>query len=161
VTGGDLCDAINEGVRLGYEEGYLRKSIVRHPLDRINTGDNTPAVIHTEIVPGDRLRITVAPKGAGSENMGAVKPLNPSDGFDGVKRFVVDTVKNAGPNPSPPLIVGVGLGGTLEKAALLAKKAALRPVGEPSRDLTNRRVIPLPHRKPARGRQSSMSRRQA
>ena len=132
VTGGGLYDAINEGVRRGYDEGYLRKSIVRHPLDRVNTGDNTPAVIHTELVPGDKLRITVAPKGGGSENMSAARMLKPSDGADGVKRFVVETVREAGSNPCPPVIVGVGLGGTMEKAALLSKKAILRQVGESS-----------------------------
>ena len=132
VTNGSLYDAINEGVRQGYEQGYLRKSIVRHPIDRVNTGDNTPAVIHVEIVPGDPLKITVAPKGAGSENKSVARVLQPADGIDGVKRFVVDTVKNAGPDPCPPIIVGVGLGGTLEKAALLSKKAILRKLGEPS-----------------------------
>lgn len=132
IVGGDLYESINEGVRRGYEEGYLRKSIVRHPLDRKNTGDNTPAVIHTEIVPGDHIRITVAPKGGGSENMSAAKMLTPAEGFEGVKHFVVDAVRNAGSNPCPPIIVGVGLGGTLEKAALLSKKAILRRVGEPS-----------------------------
>jgi len=132
IVGGDLYGAINEGVRRGYEDGYLRKSIVRHPLDRANTQDNTPAVVHTEIVPGDRVRITVAPKGGGSENMGAAKMLVPADGFEGVKRFVVETVRDAGSNPCPPIIVGIGLGGTLEKAALLSKKAILRRVGEPS-----------------------------
>lgn len=132
ITGGALEDAINEGVRRGYDEGYLRKSIVRHPLDRVNTRDNTPAVIHTEIVPGDALSITIAPKGGGSENMSAARMLKPSDGAEGVKRFVVETVREAGSNPCPPVIVGVGLGGTLEKAALLSKKAILRRVGEPS-----------------------------
>ena len=132
IAGGGLTDAINEGVRQGYEEGYLRKSVVRHPLDRTNTGDNTPAVIHTEIVPGDRLHITVAPKGGGSENMSAAKSLPPSAGVAGIKESVVETVKNAGPNACPPLIVGVGIGGTLDKAALLSKKAMLRPVGLPS-----------------------------
>ena len=132
VVGGDLNEAINAGVRRGYEEGYLRKSIVRHPLDRKNTGDNTPAVIHIEIVPGDSLKITVAPKGGGSENMSAAKMLTPADGFEGVKLFVVDVVRSAGSNPCPPIIVGIGLGGTLEKAALLSKKAVLRRVGEPS-----------------------------
>ena len=132
IVGGDLYDAINEAVRQGYKQGYLRKSIARHPLDRKNTGDNTPAVIHTEIVPGDRVRITIAPKGGGSENMSAAKMLTPADGFEGVKRFIVDTVRNAGSNPCPPIIVGIGLGGTVEKAALLSKKALLRPVGEPS-----------------------------
>ena len=132
ITGGDLNAAINEGVRRGYEEGYLRKSVVRHPLDRANTGDNTPAVIHTEIVPGDSLKITVAPKGGGSENMSIALALKPSDGIEGVKKLVVDTVKSAGPNPCPPLIVGVGIGGTIEKAAILSKKAILRKIGEPS-----------------------------
>lgn len=135
VAGGSLNDAINEGVRRGYAKGYLRKSIVRHPLDRVNTGDNTPAVIHAEIVPGDALKITIAPKGGGSENMSAAKMLKPSDGAEGVKRFVVETVRGAGSNPCPPIIVGVGLGGTLEKAALLSKKAVLRRLGEPSTNI--------------------------
>lgn len=134
ITGGSLIEAINEGVRRGYEEGYLRKSVVRHPLERINTGDNTPAVIYVDIVSGDGLKITVAPKGGGSENMSAAKMLKPSDGVDGVKRFVVETVREAGSNPCPPIIVGVGLGGSLEKAAILSKKAVLRPIGEPSLD---------------------------
>lgn len=129
VSDGNLYEAIDEGVRRGYEEGCLRKSVARHPLDRVNTGDNTPAVIHTEIVPGDRLRITVAPKGAGSENMSAAKMLTPADGRDGVMRFVMETVRNAGSNPCPPVIVGVGIGGTLEKAVILSKKAILRDVG--------------------------------
>ena len=132
VAGGDLTEAIQAGVRRGYEEGYLRKSVVAHPLERINTGDNTPAVIHFEIVPGDRLRLIVAPKGAGSENMSAVRMLKPSDGVEGVKSFVLDTVTAAGANPCPPTVIGVGLGGTIEKAALLAKKALLRPLGRPS-----------------------------
>ena len=135
IVGGDLYDAINEGVRRGYEEGYLRKSIVGHPLDRKNTGDNTPAVIHVEIVPGDGVKITIAPKGGGSENMSAAKMLTPAEGFEGVKRFVVDSVRNAGSNPCPPIVVGVGLGGTLEKAALLSKKAVLRHVGQPSANI--------------------------
>jgi fumarate hydratase subunit alpha len=130
VTGGGLYDAINQGVREGYETGYLRKSIVSDPIARVNTGDNTPAVIHCRIVPGSRLKITVAPKGFGSENMSAVKMLKPSDGIAGVKAFVLETVKNAGPNPCPPLIVGVGLGGTFEKCALLAKTALIRRLGE-------------------------------
>ncbi|MCX8052669.1 MAG: fumarate hydratase [Armatimonadetes bacterium] len=130
VVGGGLYDAINEGVRLGYEEGFLRKSIVRHPLDRVNTCDNTPAVIHTEIVPGNEIRITVAPKGGGSENMSAARMLTPSEGKAGVIKFVVETVKNAGSNPCPPLVIGVGLGGTLEKAAILSKKAVLREIGK-------------------------------
>lgn len=130
ITGGLLNDAINAGVAKGYTEGYLRKSIVGHPLDRKNTGNNTPAVIHVEIVPGDKLKITVAPKGGGSENMSGVRMLKPSDGVEGVKRFVVEAVKAAGSNPCPPIIVGVGIGGTMEKAAYLAKKALLRRVGE-------------------------------
>jgi fumarate hydratase subunit alpha len=137
ITGGSLQDAINAGVAKGYGEGYLRKSIVRHPLDRVNTGDNTPAVIHTEIVPGDRLRLIVAPKGGGSENMSGVRMLKPSDGVEGVKRFVVELVEAAGSNPCPPIIVGVGIGGTMEKAAILAKKALLRKVGEHSPNPTD------------------------
>lgn len=129
ITGGSLIDAINAGVAKGYTDGYLRKSIVRHPLDRWNTGDNTPAVVYTEIVPGDGLRITVAPKGGGSENMSAVRMLKPSDGVDGVKQFVIEVVRNAGSNPCPPIIVGVGIGGTMDKAALLAKRALLREIG--------------------------------
>jgi fumarate hydratase subunit alpha len=140
IIDGMLQDSINEGVRRGYEEGYLRKSIVRHPLDRINTKDNTPAVIHSEIVPGDKLKITIAPKGGGSENMSAAKMLKPSDGFDGVKQFVVDTVREAGSNPCPPIIVGVGLGGTLEKAALLSKKAILLKVGEASSNALDAKI---------------------
>ena len=125
---GDLTDAVNEGVRQGYTEGYLRKSVVRDPLDRVNTGDNTPAMLYTEIVPGENIEITVAPKGFGSENMSAVKMLRPSDGVEGVKEFVVSVVEQAGPNPCPPVVVGVGIGGTFDKAAYLAKKALLRPV---------------------------------
>lgn len=128
ITGGNLSDAINEGVRRGYEKGYLRKSIVKDPIERVNTGDNTPAVIHYNIVEGDQLKITVAPKGFGSENMSALRMLKPSDGIEGVKEFVIETVNNAGPNPCPPVIVGVGIGGTMEKAALLSKKALLRPI---------------------------------
>ena len=127
---GDLADAVNEGVRGGYGEGFLRKSVVRDPLDRVNTGDNTPAVLYTELVPGEKIEITVAPKGFGSENMSAIKMLRPSDGVEGVKDFVVRTVKNAGPNPCPPIVVGVGIGGTFDKAAYLAKKALLRSVDE-------------------------------
>lgn len=134
ITGGSLYDGIQEGVRRGYQKGCLRCSVVKHPLKRENTGDNTPAVIHTEIVPGDGLRIEVAPKGFGSENMSAVAMLKPSDGMKGVKDFIVNTVSVAGPNPCPPIIVGVGIGGTMEKAALLAKKALLRPVGSRSED---------------------------
>lgn len=131
LVGGDLYEAINEGVRRGYTNGYLRKSSVDDPfLLRKNTGDNTPAVIHTTIVPGDRIRIIVAPKGGGSENMSALGMLKPSDGVEGIKRFVVDTVERAGSNPCPPIIVGVGIGGTIEVAALIAKKALLRTLGE-------------------------------
>lgn len=128
LTGGLLSDAVNEGVRRGYSEGYLRKSIVADPLRRVNTGDNTPAYIHTEIVEGDKVKITVAPKGFGSENMSRIKMLPPSAGEDGVKDFVVETVELAGANPCPPVIVGVGIGGTFDKAALMAKKALLLPV---------------------------------
>lgn len=131
---GDLTEAVNEGVRQGYREGYLRKSVVADPLRRVNTGDNTPAMLYTEIVPGDKLEITVAPKGFGSENMSAIKMLRPSDGVEGVVDFVVQTVKNAGPNPCPPIVVGVGIGGTFDKAALLAKKALLRSLREDNTD---------------------------
>ena len=123
---GDLNEAIHEGVRRGYREGYLRKSVVRDPLDRVNTGDNTPAVITYDIVPGDKIEITLAPKGFGSENMSAIKMLRPSDGVEGVKEFVLRTVEAAGPNPCPPIVVGVGIGGTFDKAASLAKRALLR-----------------------------------
>lgn len=132
IIDGDIYEAINEGVKKGYTEGFLRKSMVGDPLDRVNTGDNTPAVIHTKIVPGDAVKITVAPKGGGSENMSTLKMLKPSEGLDGVRAFVLDTVKNAGPNPCPPIIVGIGIGGTMEKCALLAKESLLRPVGLPS-----------------------------
>ena len=125
---GDVNEAINEGVRLGYGEGYLRKSVVRDPLDRVNTGDNTPAMIYYEIVPGDKLEITVAPKGFGSENMSRIAMLRPSDGVEGVIDFICKTVEEAGPNPCPPIVVGVGIGGTFDKAAYLAKKALIRAV---------------------------------
>ncbi|WP_179946712.1 fumarate hydratase [Desulforamulus ferrireducens] len=131
LINGDFTEAINEGVRRGYREGYLRKSMVGHPFERVNTGDNTPAVIHLKLVPGDQIKITVAPKGGGSENMSALKMLKPAEGVEGVKKFVLDTIRNAGPNPCPPLIIGVGIGGTMEKCALLAKEALLRPVGQP------------------------------
>ncbi len=127
---GDLTEAVNEGVRQGYSEGYLRKSVVRDPLDRVNTGDNTPAMIYYDIVPGDKLEITVAPKGFGSENMSKIAMLRPSDGFEGVKNFVIKAVEEAGPNPCPPIVVGVGIGGTFDKAAYLAKRALLRPLDE-------------------------------
>ena len=125
---GDIAGAVNEGVRQGYGEGFLRKSVVRDPLDRVNTGDNTPAMIYYELVPGDRLEITVAPKGFGSENMSQIKMLKPSDGLQGVKDFVVKVVEEAGPNPCPPIVVGVGIGGTFDKAAYLAKRALMRSV---------------------------------
>jgi len=128
ITGGSLSDAINEGVRKGYKNGYLRNSVVGDPIERFNTGDNTPAVIHYNVVEGNELKITVAPKGFGSENMSALKMLKPSDGIEGVKKFIIDTVDKAGPNPCPPIVVGVGIGGTMEKAAILAKKALLRPI---------------------------------
>lgn len=127
---GDIEKAVNEGVRRGYADGYLRKSVVKDPLDRVNTGDNTPAMIYYDMVPGDKLKITVAPKGFGSENMSKIKMLRPSDGVSGVKDFVLKTVEEAGPNPCPPMIVGVGIGGTFDKAALLAKKALLRETGK-------------------------------
>jgi len=129
VEGGALTDAINEGVRRGYKKGYLRTSVVADPIERKNTNDNTPAVIHYDIVEGDRLKITVTPKGFGSENMGGLKMLVPSDGIDGVMDFVVEVVKKGGQNACPPLIIGVGVGGTMEKATLLAKSALVRPVG--------------------------------
>ena len=129
---GSLADAINEGVRWGYGEGYLRKSVVGDPLERKNTGDNTPAMIYYDVVPGDVCRITVAPKGFGSENMSQIKMLRPSDGVEGVKDFVLQVVEDAGPNPCPPIVVGVGIGGTFDKAALLAKQALLRPLDQPN-----------------------------
>ena len=131
---GDITEAVNEGVRQGYDEGYLRKSVVRDPLDRVNTGDNTPAMLYFEIIPGDKIEITVAPKGFGSENMSKIAMLRPSDGLQGVKDFVIKTVEEAGPNPCPPIVVGVGIGGTFDKAAYLAKKALLRPVDVPNGD---------------------------
>ncbi len=134
IVGMNITDAINEGVRRGYEKGYLRKSVVKDPLRRINTGDNTPAIIHYDIVDGDKIKITVAPKGFGSENMSGLKMLKPSDGEEGVKNFVIKTVSEAGANPCPPIVVGVGIGGTMEKAAYLAKKALLRPIEAGNRD---------------------------
>ena len=127
---GNLADAVNAGVKKGYGEGFLRKSVVRDPLDRVNTGDNTPAMLYTDIVPGDQVKVTVAPKGFGSENMSQLKMLKPSDGLQGVKDFVVKVVEEAGPNPCPPIVVGVGVGGTFDKAALLAKKAIIRSAEE-------------------------------
>ena len=131
-TGGDITDAINEGVREGYVEGYLRKSVVSDPLIRENTKDNTPAVIHYSIVPGDKVEITVAPKGFGSENMSRVFMLKPADGIEGVKNAILTAVKDAGPNACPPMVVGVGIGGTFEKCALLAKEALTRPIDKHS-----------------------------
>lgn len=133
LNGGSLDEAIHEGVRQGYRDGYLRKSVL-HPITRINTGDNTPAVIHYEIVPGDTLKITLAPKGFGSENMSRVMMFPPSAGIEGVKNFIIQRVEESGGNPCPPIVVGVGLGGTFEKAALLAKKALLRPLGSVNPD---------------------------
>ncbi|MCM8710760.1 fumarate hydratase [Clostridium sp. SYSU_GA19001] len=130
IVGGSLQEAINEGVRQGYAEGFLRKSVVKDPLDRVNTKDNTPAVINYEVVTGDKLKITISPKGFGSENMSQLKMLTPSSGVEGVKNFVIKTVKEAGPNPCPPMIIGVGIGGNFEKAATIAKKALLRPITE-------------------------------
>jgi fumarate hydratase subunit alpha len=130
LVGGDLNEAVADGVRRGYGDGYLRKSILGDPIRRVNTGDNTPPVIHLTMVPGEKVRIVVAPKGGGSENMSAVRMLKPSDGIEGVKNFVVETVDKAGGNPCPPIVVGVGIGGTFEKCAYLAKKALLRPLGE-------------------------------
>ena len=132
IEGMDLTEAVNEGVRQGYRDGYLRKSVVGDPLIRKNTGDNTPAVIHTAIVPGDKIKMTIAPKGFGSENMSKIYMLKPADGEEGVKNAIIEAVKAAGPNACPPVVVGVGIGGTFEMSAILAKKALLRPLGEHS-----------------------------
>ena len=134
IVGGDLTEAINEGVRRGYANGYLRKSVVGDPVRRGNTGDNTPAMIYTEIVPGENLKITLGPKGFGSENMSAIRMFKPSAGLQGIKDFIIETVEAAGPNPCPPIVVGVGIGGTFDKAALLAKKALMRPVDSENAD---------------------------
>lgn len=134
IRNGFIIDAINDGVRKGYKEGYLRKSVV-DPITRKNTGDNTPAIIYTELVPGDKLKISFMPKGAGSENMSAIRMLRPTEGVEGIKSFVLDCVQRAGANPCPPVVIGVGIGGDFEKAALLAKKALLRPVGSPNAKL--------------------------
>ena len=133
-VGGSLTDAINEGVRIGYNKGYLRKSVVADPVRRGNTGDNTPAIIHTEIVDGDKVEISIAPKGFGSENMSAIKMCKPSEGYDGIINFVIETVKKSGSNPCPPIVVGVGIGGSFEKAAILAKKALLRDINIQNQD---------------------------
>ena len=134
ITGGILEEAINEGVRQGYAEGFLRKSVVKDPIHRVNTNDNTPALIYYNMVPGDKVKITVAPKGFGSENMSRIAMLKPSDGLEGVKNFVLETVRMAGPNPCPPIVIGVGIGGSFDKAAYLAKKALIRPVNENNTD---------------------------
>ena len=134
ITGGSLEEAINEGVRQGYAEGFLRKSVVKDPLHRVNTNDNTPALIYYNMVPGDKVKITVAPKGFGSENMSRIAMLKPSDGLEGVKNFVLETVRMAGPNPCPPIVLGIGIGGSFDKAAYLAKKALIRPVNENNTD---------------------------
>ena len=131
---GNLEEAIHEGVRRGYDQGYLRKSVVGDPLNRVNTGDNTPAFITTHLVPGDTLTITVAPKGAGSENMSRLAMLKPADGVEGVKEFILDTVLKAGSNPCPPIVLGIGVGGSFDKVAYLAKKALLRPIDQPNPD---------------------------
>jgi fumarate hydratase subunit alpha len=163
IVGGDLNEAINEGVRKGYQEGYLRKSVVNQPFSaRVNTRDNTPAVINTEVVPGDKLKITVCPKGGGSENMSYLKTFSPAAGRQGIIDWVVECVDKSGANPCPPIIVGVGIGGTIDRTTLIAKKALLRPVGQPNPDLEvaelegyragrSRRDLPLSHRQPAGG----------
>ncbi|VIB60222.1 fumarate hydratase [Clostridioides difficile] len=133
IEGDTLTDAINEGVRQGYEEGYLRKSVVS-PIDRVNTKDNTPAVIHYDMVKGDKIKIEFAAKGFGSENMSKMKMLKPSDGLEGIKKFIIDTVSEAGPNPCPPMVIGVGIGGTVDKCAQIAKKALFRELGEFNKD---------------------------
>ena len=132
ITDGNLTEAVNEGVRRGYTNGYLRKSVVKDPVRRGNTGDNTPAMLYTEIVPGEHIRVTVGPKGFGSENMSAIRMFKPSAGIEGIKDFILETVENAGPNPCPPMVVGVGIGGTFEKCALMAKEALTREAGSHS-----------------------------
>lgn len=134
ITGGDLSEAVDEGVRRGYEKGFLRKSVVKDPVRRGNTGDNTPAMLYTEIVPGEEIRITVGPKGFGSENMSAIRMFKPSAGLEGIKDFILETVETAGPNPCPPMVVGVGIGGTFDKAAFLAKKALMRSLDSSNED---------------------------
>ena len=134
LTGGDLAEAIDEGVRRGYDKGYLRKSVVKDPVRRGNTGDNTPAMLYTEIVPGDKIKVTVGPKGFGSENMSMIRMFKPSAGLQGIKDFILEVVETAGPNPCPPMVVGVGIGGTFDKCALLAKKALMRPLNTENPD---------------------------
>lgn len=140
VFEGDIYEAVNEGVRQAYTEGYLRKSVVKHPLDRVNTKDNTPAIVHIKIVPGDTFRIDIAPKGGGSENMSLVKMLIPADGIEGIKKLVLDTVYNAGGKPCPPVIVGLGIGGNFEKCALMAKEALFREIDDHSPDPIARKL---------------------
>ena len=140
VFEGDVYEAVNEGVRQAYTEGYLRKSVVRHPLDRVNTKDNTPAVVHVKLVPGDIFRIDVAPKGGGSENMSVVKMLIPADGVEGIKKLVLDTVFHAGGKPCPPVIVGLGIGGNFEKCAMMAKEALFREIDDKSTDPIARKL---------------------
>lgn len=140
ISGGKLYAAVNEGVRQGYKEGLLRFSILDHPLRRKNTGDNTPAAIHVEIVPGDQLKIMVMPKGGGCENMSTLRILKPAEGEEALKKFVVESVFNAGPNACPPLVIGVGIGGTFDVCAHLAKRALFRPIGTPSADVDNARL---------------------
>ncbi len=140
VTGGFIEDAIHQGVRQGYTKGYLRKSVVKDPIDRVNTNDNTPAVIHYEMVPGDKFHVVVSPKGFGSENKSGLKMLTPSAGIPGIKKFVLETIATAGGNPCPPIIVGIGIGGTMERAAYLSKKALLRPIGSHSNNETVARL---------------------
>lgn len=134
IVGGDLTESVNEGVRQGYTDGFLRKSVVKDPIRRGNTGDNTPAILYTEIVPGDQIKITVGPKGFGSENMSRIMMFKPSAGLEGIKDFIIETVKIAGPNPCPPMVVGVGIGGTFDRCALLAKKALMRPLDSSNED---------------------------
>lgn len=134
ISGGDLTEAVNEGVRIGYDKGYLRKSVVKDPVRRGNTGDNTPAMLYTEIVPGDKIKVTVGPKGFGSENMSQIRMFKPSAGLQGIKDFILQVVEEAGPNPCPPMVVGVGIGGTFDKCAYLAKKALMRPLDSENPD---------------------------
>ena len=134
LTGGDLREAVDEGVRRGYDKGYLRKSVVKDPVRRGNTGDNTPAMLYTEIVPGEQIKVTVGPKGFGSENMSQIRMFKPSAGLQGIKDFILEAVETAGPNPCPPMVVGVGIGGTFDKCALLAKKALMRPLDSSNPD---------------------------
>ena len=134
IAGGDLAEAVNEGVRRGYDKGYLRKSVVKDPVRRGNTGDNTPAMLYTEIVPGDQIKVPVGPKGFGSENMSMIRMFKPSAGLQGITDFIMEVVETAGPNPCPPMVVGVGIGGTFDKCALLAKKALMRPIDSENPD---------------------------